>query len=119
MTDTVHCHRCDADVRPMGSLEPGVGMVDVCPQCSVRLAAPPPMAAPALAMVEAPRAKPGVRRARPRTAAPAAPRAKSSVVETLRKRLAVLDARIARADADRAEAAQIRRMLAAATALEN
>lgn len=119
MSDAVRCHRCDADVRPLQTIEPGAGMVDVCPQCSVRLAAPPPMVAPALAMVDVIRAKPGVRRARPRTAAPSAPRVKFSAVETLRKRLAVLDARIARARVDEAEAAQIRRMLAAATAMEN
>lgn len=117
MTDTVHCHRCDADVRPMGSLEPGVGMVDVCPQCSVRLAAPAP-AATALALVEATPAPPRRRAAR-KAPATAAATPKRGIVDTLRKRLAVLDARIARADADRAEAAQIRRMLAAATALEN
>ena len=118
MTDAVRCHRCDADVRPLQTIEPGAGMVDVCPHCSVRLAAPAPMVAPALALVEATPAAPK-RRAVRKAAEPTTPAPKRGIVDTLRKRLAKLDARIAKARADEAEAAQIRRMLAAATALEN
>lgn len=108
-----HCFRCEADVYPSQDMQANGRVLDVCPKCASAFGE----AVKSSGESVAPRAEPAPTQPLS-VSARAAPASLSPVdiVQLARGRLAAIETALANHDALLSEAAQLRRMVAAAEA---